>query len=44
MEMTCNCKKDGLPFKYLGLSVSASPDNSFTWDPLLEKIEKRLNN
>ncbi|CAJ2663797.1 unnamed protein product [Trifolium pratense] len=32
-----------LPFKYLGLPVGANPRRLATWDPLVEKIRRKLN-
>jgi hypothetical protein len=37
-----NCRLEVIPFKYLGLPIGANPKSSSTWDPLLEKIRKRL--
>ncbi|MCI15852.1 RNA-directed DNA polymerase (Reverse transcriptase), partial [Trifolium medium] len=46
MEMACtflNCKKGGLPFKYIGLPVGANPRRLSTWAPLLDSLRKKLN-
>ncbi|KAI8543503.1 hypothetical protein RHMOL_Rhmol08G0223300 [Rhododendron molle] len=37
------CKTEALPIKYLGLPLGANPRRIKTWDPILEKMEKRLN-
>lgn len=36
------CKVDSLPIKYLGLPMGASPRRLKTWDPVIEKTQKRL--
>ncbi|MCH88765.1 RNA-directed DNA polymerase (Reverse transcriptase), partial [Trifolium medium] len=38
-----NCIQGGIPFKYLGLPVGANPRRMSTWDPLVEKIRRKLN-
>jgi hypothetical protein len=46
MEMACaflNCIRGGILFKYLGLPVGANPRRMSTWDPLVDKIRKKLN-
>jgi hypothetical protein len=46
MEMASNflnCIRGGIPFKYLGLPVGASPRKLSTWAPKVEKIRSRLN-
>ncbi|MCH95123.1 LINE-1 reverse transcriptase like, partial [Trifolium medium] len=45
MESAChflNCKRGSIPFSYLGLPVGANPRRSSTWDPLIDKLRKRL--
>jgi hypothetical protein len=37
-----NCRLGSLPFKYLGLPISANPKSETTWDPTLESLRKRL--
>jgi hypothetical protein len=37
-----NCRLESIPFKYLGLPIGANPKSSATWDPLVEKMRKRL--
>ncbi|XP_058185686.1 uncharacterized protein LOC131302911 [Rhododendron vialii] len=37
------CKVDHLPIKYLGLPLGANPKRLKTWDPVVEKIERRLS-
>ncbi|XP_058181333.1 uncharacterized protein LOC131299773 [Rhododendron vialii] len=37
------CKVDHLPIKYLGLSLGANPNRIKTWDPVVERMEKRLS-
>lgn len=36
------CKKDTIPFKYLGLPIGCSSSRIATWDPIISKIEKKL--
>jgi hypothetical protein len=46
MESACdflNCKRGGIPFKYLGLPVGANPRRLSTWDPMVAKIRRKLN-
>jgi hypothetical protein len=46
MAMACNflnCSEGFVPFKYLGLPVGANPKSMSTWEPLVEKISRRLN-
>lgn len=46
MAMACdflNCSAGSIPFKYLGLPVSANMRSMSTWEPLVETIEGRLN-
>jgi hypothetical protein len=38
-----NCIRGGIPFKYLGLPVGASPRKMSTWAPMVEKIRSKLN-
>jgi hypothetical protein len=38
-----NCIRGGIPFKYLDLPVGANPRRMLTWDPLVDKIRKKLN-
>jgi hypothetical protein len=45
MDMACNflnCAQGRLPFMYLGLPVGGNSARAITWDPLLEKISKKL--
>jgi hypothetical protein len=37
-----NCRLESIPFKYLGLPIGANPKSNATWDPLVEKMRKRL--
>ncbi|GAU26515.1 hypothetical protein TSUD_361480 [Trifolium subterraneum] len=37
-----NCKRGVIPFMYLGLPVGANPRRCSTWDPLVERLRKRL--
>ncbi|WJX77739.1 beta-amyrin 28-monooxygenase [Trifolium repens] len=37
-----NCKRGVLPFSYLGLPVGANPRRVATWEPLIEKIRRKL--
>jgi hypothetical protein len=46
MIMACtflNCRRGTAPFNYLGLPVGANPRSLTTWEPLLAKLQKRLN-
>jgi hypothetical protein len=46
MESACtflNCIRGGVPFKYLGLPVGANPRRMSTWDPVVDRIRKKLN-
>jgi hypothetical protein len=46
MEMAStflNCIRGRLPFKYLGLPVGANPRKMATWEPMVEKIRRKLN-
>jgi hypothetical protein len=46
MEAACrflNCREGSLPFNYLGLPVGANAKKVSTWEPMLEKLRKRLN-
>ena len=36
------CKQGSLPMKYLGLPLGAKFKNKTIWNPILEKMEKRL--
>jgi hypothetical protein len=45
MENACdflNCKRGAVPFSYLGLPVGANPRRASTWDPVVERLRKRL--
>jgi len=39
-----NCKEGALPFKYLGLPVGANSGRATMWQPLLDLLNRRLNN
>jgi hypothetical protein len=38
-----NCIRGSLPLKYLGLPVGANPRRMATWEPMVEKIRRKLN-
>jgi hypothetical protein len=38
-----NCIRGNRPFKYLGLPVGANPRKKATWEPMVEKIRRKLN-
>jgi hypothetical protein len=38
-----NCKVGSLPFLYLGLPVGANPRRVSTWEPVIDKVKKRLS-
>ncbi|MCH79506.1 LINE-1 reverse transcriptase like [Trifolium medium] len=45
MENACsflNCKRGAIPFSYLGLPVGANPRCSSTWEPVVDRLRKRL--
>ncbi|XP_058222941.1 uncharacterized protein LOC131332660 [Rhododendron vialii] len=44
LAMIMGCKIDHLPIKYLGLPLEANPKRIKTWDPVVERMEKRLRN
>ena len=47
MEMACeflNCGEGALPFKYLGLPVGANRGRTTMWQPLLDLLNRKLNN
>jgi len=47
MDMACdflNCSEGTLSFKYLGLPVGANSRRCATWQPLLDLLNRRLNN
>lgn len=37
------CQSDNLPSSYLGLSLGAKYKQKFNWEPIVERIEKRLS-
>ena len=37
-----DCKQGTLPMKYLGLSLGAKFKDKTIWNPILEKVERRL--
>jgi len=37
------CCDRNLPFKYLGLPEGTNPKRISTWEPLLEKLRRKLN-
>jgi hypothetical protein len=45
MEEGCsflNCKRSVIPFSYLGLPVGANPRRASTWEPVVDRLRKRL--
>ena len=36
------CSNTSMPIKYLGISLGASPKRVSTWNPIIEKIRKKL--
>lgn len=40
---TLNCKLMAIPFLYLGLPVGANPRSLATWQPVIDKVKKRLS-
>lgn len=38
-----NCKTMEIPCIYLGISVGANPRRKATWDPLIQKLRKKLS-
>ncbi|XP_058202821.1 uncharacterized protein LOC131317276 [Rhododendron vialii] len=43
LAQVMGCKVDHLPIKYLGLPLGANPNRIKTWDPVVEKMGKRLS-
>nr|KYP47723.1 Putative ribonuclease H protein At1g65750 family [Cajanus cajan] len=43
MAMFLHCRIGSLPFTYLGLPIGANPKRLDTWQPVIEKIQKRLS-
>ncbi|XP_028104944.1 uncharacterized protein LOC114303962 [Camellia sinensis] len=39
-----NCRSQKLPFNYLGLPLGANPNRKSTWQPVIEKVKKKLAN
>ena len=37
-----NCKTMRVPFVYLGVEVGANPRRAVTWEPIMQKLKKRL--
>ena len=42
LEWLLGCRHSSLPLKYLGLPLGAKFKEVSTWNPILEKIERRL--
>ena len=42
VEEKLNCKIMRIPFVYLGVEVGANPRRVATWEPILQKLQKRL--
>lgn len=45
LDLSCeflHCKKEYLPFNYLGLPVGANPLLASTWDPLVNLMLRRI--
>lgn len=45
LEMAANpllCKSGLIPFTYLGLSIGGNPTRIQSWDPIIEKLSKKL--
>ena len=38
-----NCLVDKLPIKYLGMPLGANPKRAATWEPIIDKVKKRLS-
>ena len=36
------CKQGSFPMKYLGLPLGANVKDRFIWNPIIEKVERRL--
>ena len=36
------CKQGSLPMKYLGLQLGAKLKEKIIWNPMIEKVERRL--
>lgn len=37
------CKVENFPIKYLGLPLGANPNRISTWEPVIERMERRLS-
>ena len=42
LAATLGCKTSSLPMKYLGMPLGAKFKSKFIWNPIVEKMEKRL--
>ena len=42
LAATLSCKTSSLPMKYLGMPLGAKFKSKFIWNPIMEKMEKRL--
>lgn len=36
------CKQDSLPMKYFGIPLGAKLKEKIIWNPMIEKVERRL--
>ena len=43
LKMSLNCQVLSLPIKYLGIPLGANPKKVDTWEPILERIKKKLS-
>ena len=43
LSFVLNCKVQKLPLLYLGLSLGANPKRKSTWQPVVDKVRKKLS-
>ena len=43
IKSVLNCLVVSLPIKYLGIPLSANPNRIETWQPIINRIRKRLS-
>lgn len=43
LALVMGCKVEKLPIKYLGLPLGANPKRIKTWEPMLDRMAKKLN-
>ncbi|KAH1063559.1 hypothetical protein J1N35_028546 [Gossypium stocksii] len=43
MATICKCKIEELPFNYLGVPLGADPRKIFSWNGIVERVERKLS-